>query len=353
MRNSLFHRIAAPLPLSLSRTRVSLKGTIYTIDRKSEVSIIRSLESRRCDSNRAKTRSIVRIRSVRVTSEVSPCSRLESTSLGGVSHGFTSYHRPHERPPPPPCVLERVLRKLSLTNRPDKESRLVLARSRAICAANPPPAISHVRPREDAPAAWRDSQAPAWPGDVIGEPGSSSSTRHSVSPRHSRRLYCVFLHTPLTTVISQRGNRRHSHDPRERSSVGSKKEREDRSFTWNDTQHSPRINRTGKQWKPVQPEGRKFPAAGSHFPDQLGKKVAAAISRRVARHVRSSGRAVDAIDLPRAFHRDAPPNGLSGRDPRGVPAHPEVPCDRCTGVIFAPCDIRLTMNSAAIDIMRG
>jgi len=75
----------------------------------------------------------------------------------------------------------------------DKERRAsrILA---AICAAVHPRAIAKraYRPREDVPAAQRDSQAPAWPSDVIGEPGSSSSTRHSVSPRRSRRLHESF-----------------------------------------------------------------------------------------------------------------------------------------------------------------
>lgn len=38
------------------------------------------------------------------------------------------------------------------------------------------------------PEAKRDSTAPAWPCDVIGEPGSSVA-RHSVSPQRRRRLY--------------------------------------------------------------------------------------------------------------------------------------------------------------------
>jgi len=54
------------------------------------------------------------------------------------------------------------------------------------------------------PAAQRDSQAPAWPSDVIGGPGSSSSTRHSVSPRHSRRLLESFRYAASTDRPSQR-----------------------------------------------------------------------------------------------------------------------------------------------------
>ena len=50
--------------------------------------------------------------------------------------------------------------------------------------------------REDAPKRSRDSTAPAWPCDAIGEPGSSSA-RHSVSPQHRMRLYVFTVRTLL------------------------------------------------------------------------------------------------------------------------------------------------------------
>jgi len=63
-----------------------------------------------------------------------------------------------------------------------------------------------VRPRwgegEDAFAAWRDSRAPAWPGDVISEPGSSSSsTRHSVSPRPFEEIVHVKFLLAISPIL--------------------------------------------------------------------------------------------------------------------------------------------------------
>lgn len=63
------------------------------------------------------------------------------------------------------------------------------------------------------PRSKRDSTAPAWPCDAIGEPGSSSA-RHSVSPQHRTRLYVfaayIARQTNITEVIEARVNWRWS-----------------------------------------------------------------------------------------------------------------------------------------------
>lgn len=131
----------------------------------------------------------------------------------GIPLGPARYRRARALALASKTIVDKQTRRVCV----DKESSRGFS---AICVASPPPPATVHRerrrrrrrrrfplPGEDAPAAWRDSQAPAWPGDVIGEPGSSSSTRHSVSPRHSRRLYARML--PTLPRAQQRDRRRY------------------------------------------------------------------------------------------------------------------------------------------------